>query len=126
MTKGMQFLAMCAAALAAACSDATQPVGPTEQSPSGIASATRVPGGQNYVAIGTSVSMGWASNGEYSGSQAFAWPALPQFGGGCAISLPLIQDPGCISPFLPPLGANRRRSGEPWSGSVTCAPNEPG
>jgi lysophospholipase L1-like esterase len=70
--------------------------------------------------------MGWASNGVYSGSQAFAWPALLRFGGGGAISLPLIQDPGCISPFLPPLGANKRRSGEPWSGSFTCAPNEPG
>ncbi len=126
MTRGTQFLALCAAALATACSDATQPVGPAEQSPSGVASATRAPGGENYVAIGTSVSMGWASNGIYSGSQAFAWPALLRFGGGGAISLPLIQDPGCISPFLPPLGANTRRSGEPWSGSFTCAPNAPG
>jgi lysophospholipase L1-like esterase len=125
MTRGSKFLAMCAAALAVGCSDATQPIGPGERSPS-VASATRTPGGENFVAIGTSISMGWASNGVYSGSQIFAWPALMRFGSGGPISLPLIAPPGCQSPLIAPLGANLRLSGEGFGGSSVCAPNEAG
>jgi lysophospholipase L1-like esterase len=121
----MQWVALCAVAFAAACSDATQPTGPTVLSP-GAASATRTKGGENYVAIGTSVSMGWASNGVYAGSQIFAWPELMRFGGGGPISLPLIQFPGCQSPLASPLGSGVRLSGEPVSVHAVCAPNEPG
>jgi len=125
MTRGTQFLAMCVAALAAACSDATQPVAPAEHSPS-VASTTRTPGGEKLVSIGTSITMGWASNGVWEGSQVFGWPALMRFGGGGQISLPLIQSPGCQPPLVPPLGANSRLNGDPFSGSNVCAPNEPG
>src|SRR5690349_24790216 len=59
---------------------------------------------EKFVAIGTSVSMGWASNGVYYGSQLTSWPALIGFGTLQPISLPLIQSPGCISPILAPLG----------------------
>src|SRR5689334_20905420 len=126
MNSKMKAVALCAAALAAACSDATQPVGPAVQSPGGPASATRTTGGENYVAIGTSISMGWASNGVYAGSQKFAFPELLRFRGQCPISLPLIEAPGCYSPLVAPLGANLRLSGEGFAGSVACAPNKPG
>lgn len=125
MTRERQLLALSAIALAAACSDATQPVDPAVRSVP-APSAAKTVGGENYVAIGTSISMGWASNGVYEGSQAFAWPALMRFGGGGPISLPLIQSPGCWSPLVAPLGANMRLSGEGFSGSSVCAPNEPG
>lgn len=124
MNSRMKAVALCAAALAAACSDATQPVGPAVQS--GAASATKTTGGENYVAIGTSISMGWASNGVYAGSQKFAFPELLRFRGQGPISLPLIEAPGCYSPLVAPLGANLRLSGEGFVGSAVCAPNKPG
>jgi hypothetical protein len=81
---------------------------------------------EKFVAIGTSVSMGWASNGVYAGSQVTSWPELLAFGSLHSISLPLIQSPGCTSPLVAPLGAGTRLSGEPFAGSTTCAPNVDG
>jgi lysophospholipase L1-like esterase len=70
--------------------------------------------------------MGWSSNGVYAGSQLTAWPELLSFGSLHPISLPLIQSPGCTSPLVAPLAAGKRLSGEPFSGSTTCAPNVAG
>lgn len=123
MKRRTQVLALCVVALAAACSDATQSTAPAVSSASAL-SATKTPNAEKFVAIGTSISMGWASNGVYAGSQMFAWPELMRFGGGGPISLPLIQSPGCQSPLVAPLGANMRRSGEDFSGSTVCAANE--
>jgi hypothetical protein len=81
------------------------------------------PSGERLVAIGTSISMGWASNGVYAGSQAGAWPALIGFGSEPAISLPLIQAPGFTSPIAAPIGAGLRLSGESLAGSTICAAN---
>jgi lysophospholipase L1-like esterase len=81
---------------------------------------------EKFVAIGTSVSMGWASNGVYAGSQLTSWPELLAFGSLHAISLPLIQSPGCTSPLVAPLGAGKRLSGESLAGSTICAPNVAG
>jgi len=81
---------------------------------------------EKLVAMCTSISMGWASNGVYAGSQLTSWPELLAFGSLNSISLPLIQSPGCTSPLVAPLAANRRLSGEPFAGSRTCAPNVAG
>src|SRR5262249_48544220 len=71
----------------------------------------------------TSISMGWASGGVFAGSQAVSWPELLSFAQLRPISQPLIQSPGCISPLVAPLAANKRLSGESFAGSAVCAPN---
>jgi hypothetical protein len=84
---------------------------------------------QRYVAIGTSVSMGVASDGVFSETQMSSWPAQLARMGNREITLPKIQSPGCRSPIVPPLAANRRLSGEEALADVTtlsCAPNELG
>lgn len=65
-----------------------------------------------YVSIGTSVSMGYQSEGVYYASQQHAWPALlahQAFGG--KFTEPLLQGPGCYSPLIAPLQFTRRLSG---------------
>lgn len=120
----MQFVAVCAVVFTAACSDASQPTAPVGLSPGTSVSARNGPkSGVNYVAIGTSISMGWASNGAYFGSQLVSWPALLRFGPSQQISLPLIQSPGCQPPLVAPLGSNTRLGGD---GSSTCADNVAG
>ena len=84
---------------------------------------------QRYVAIGTSISMGVIADGVYSGSQANSWPAQLARMGDREITQPLIQFPGCRSPWAPPLAGGVRLSGEPIFGDAAalgCAPLEPG
>lgn len=84
---------------------------------------------QRYVAIGTSVSMGVIADGVYSGSQLNSWPAQLARMGDREITQPLIQFPGCRSPFAPPLGGGVRLSGEPIvadAATLSCAPLEAG
>lgn len=97
--------------------------------PTSLANAALADRGQNderMVAIGTSVSMGWASNGVYDVSQRTSWPALMAFRSDKGISLPLIQSPGCTSPIVAPLGAGVRLSGESIAGSSVCTLNDAG
>ena len=82
-----------------------------------------------YVAIGTSVSQGWRSDGVNAGSQQTSWPAQLSQLAGRDLSLPLISFPGCGAPLRAPLGAGVRVSGEQAAApflSRICAPNEPG
>jgi lysophospholipase L1-like esterase len=125
MSQRTHLFALCAAVAAAACSDASQlsaPAAAATPTPT-VANASLFPSFGKYVAIGTSISMGWASNGVYAGSQAVSWPEQLSFAQLRPISQPLIQSPGCISPLVAPLAANKRLSGEPFSGSAVCAPN---
>lgn len=118
-----RLLALCVIAFASACSDV--PI--TQPSPGPTAVAfNRIDALERYVAIGTSISMGWASNGVYAASQEVSWPSLLAFGTAHAIRLPLIESPGCTSPLVAPLGAGLRLSGESAAGSTVCAPNEAG
>ena len=126
MNPRIQILALCAATLAAACTDASQPTAPAALSPGVSALDTKAHGGEKYVAIGTSISMGWASNGVYSASQLVSFPAQLRFGSLPQMSLPLIESPGCWSPLVPLLGAGLRLSGESAAGSTVCAPNVAG
>lgn len=124
MSRRFSFIAACAL-FSAACSDQTT-TAPTRLSANTEASQAKTHGGERFVSMGTSISMGWAANGVYAGSQAVAWPEQIRFGGLPAISLPLIQAPGCQSPLLTPLGNGRRLSGESLAGSSVCAPNVAG
>ncbi len=119
-----QYFMLAAALAATACSDVPS------SSHSGRAIDLTGPGtsdrsprqAEKYVAIGTSISMGWSSNGVYSASQTLSWPELLAFGDSRPITLPLIQSPGCTSPLVAPLAAGVRLSGESAAGSSVCAP----
>lgn len=82
-----------------------------------------------YVAIGTSVSMGWRSDGAVASSQAASWPVQFAALEGRAMTVPRIAAPGCGAPLAAPLASGVRVNGEPsgapFLGRV-CAPNEPG
>ncbi|MBV9492997.1 MAG: hypothetical protein JOZ54_02040 [Acidobacteria bacterium] len=115
-----------AAAALVACSDSATPSAPSQPAATASDLTRAAARTEKLVAIGTSVSMGWASNGVYAGSQLTSWPELLAFGSLNSISLPLIQSPGCTSPLVAPLGAGKRLSGESFAGSTTCAPNAAG
>jgi hypothetical protein len=113
--------------LAAACSDVPVPTAPA----TGGAQLRAVNGdayanSERYAAIGTSISMGWASNGVYDGTQQTSWVAILGERMDAPFTLPLIQAPGCTSPLVAPLGEFRRLSGESAAASTTCAANVPG
>ncbi len=83
----------------------------------------------HYVAVGTSLSMGWRSDGVLAQSQETAWPAQLGLLAGHQLRLPLIAFPGCGAPLAAPLASGVRVSGEPAAASFdtrVCAPNLPG
>ena len=128
MSQKPQYLMLMAVLVAVACSDNTvSSPSPRAIEPTNNNAVYRALGtDERLVAMGTSISAGWASNGMYEGSQQGAWPALLDFGNSDPMTLPLIQSPGCISPLIAPLGANARLSGETFAGSQVCAPNVAG
>jgi hypothetical protein len=84
-----------------------------------------------YVALGTSNSMGVQSAGIYAPGQRAAWPAQLAARVGVPFSLPLVQDPGCGPPLLPPLAADAVLVGAFGNDLVTavmntCAPLQAG
>jgi len=58
-----------------------------------------------YVALGTSNSQGVQSAGIFAAGQRAAWPAELARRVGVPFSLPLVEDPGCGPPLLPPLAS---------------------
>ena len=102
-------LALLGASLAlAACSDPVAPPSPDRVAAS--ASTALPPTAQEmfarFVALGTSNSMGVQSAGIFAAGQQAAWPAELARRVGVAFSLPLVQDPGCGPPLLPPLASD--------------------
>jgi hypothetical protein len=102
-------LALLGASLAfAACSDPVSPPSSTRGAPS--ASVTPPLTAQQvfarFVALGTSNSMGVQSAGIFAAGQQAAWPAELARRAGVPMSLPLVQDPGCGPPLLPPLASD--------------------
>jgi hypothetical protein len=71
-----------------------------------IAPATAEEVFARYVALGTSNSMGVQSAGIFAAGQRAAWPAQLASRAGVPMSLPLVDDPGCGPPLLPPLAAD--------------------
>lgn len=120
---------LAAIAALAACTDA--PVAPTRMAvPAATLQQSEGRGVfQRYVAIGTSISMGWASDGVNQELQEGSWPAQLARMGHREITQPYIQSPGCPPPLAAPLGAVRRINGEPAladHATLSCAPLVPG
>jgi len=128
-------LALALATVAAACSDAIPATAPTSArvTASGNATEEFLSEGrgvfQRYVAIGTSVSMGFASDGVNAASQLQSWPAQLARLAHREMSLPLISGFGCQAPLAAPLASGLRISGEPAGaarGTLACLVNEEG
>jgi hypothetical protein len=115
------------AILLGACSTdhATSPVSPLSPS---AASANKSEGRgvfQRYVAIGTSISMGWASDGVIAATQETSWPAQLAAMAGRDLSQPYIAGTGCRSPLIAPLATFLRLSGESAAAdpaTLSCSP----
>ena len=110
----------------AACSDgALSPVS-SDVKPSANVSPKITGMMSNYVAIGTSISMGWASDGVVGGSQENAWTKQLAEGAGVEFTLPLIAEPGCVPPLAGVLIGFHRADGSSAGSSTVCAPNVAG
>src|SRR5688572_21703071 len=79
-----------------------------------------------YVSMGTSLTMGFASDGVWSESQATSWTAQLADRLHTPWSFPAIAFPGCKPPYAAPLIAFRRIDGSSAGESRVCAPNEEG
>lgn len=80
----------------------------------------------NYVAIGTSLSMGWASDGVVGSSQKNAWPKQLAEQARVEFTVPEINEFGCTPPLAAPLISFKRTDGSSAGSSTTCAANVPG
>ncbi len=118
--------------VAGACTDAAipeaplGPAGPSLDVGTGMAARGVF---HRYVAIGTSVSMGWASEGVVEASQREAWPVRLAGRVNRDMSGPWVASPGCRSPFRAPLLSFVRLSGESVgipAQDLSCAGNAPG
>ena len=132
MKHALSLFVLVTAAILSACSDPMSPgrsLGPSGR-PS-FSSLTAKDIFQRYVALGTSNSMGVQSAGIYAAGQRAAWPAQLAALVGTSFSLPLVQDPGCGPPLLPPLAADAVLVGAFGNDLVTavmntCAPLQSG
>jgi hypothetical protein len=114
-----------------ACSDATIPTAPTTIGAKGaIASLSEGIGVfHRYAAIGTSVSMGFASDGALAASQDQSWPAQLARMAHREMTLPLIGGTGCQAPLASPLITFKRIDGSSVAlprSALACAANEEG
>lgn len=117
------------ALVATACSDVTNPTSPkvhanlTGEAPDELGMFHR------FVSMGTSISMGWQSEGVTGAGQRQSWTAQLAELAGRSQTLPLIAFPGCRSPFAAPLASGVRLSGESAAinpGDASCAGQEEG
>lgn len=119
-------------AVTTACTDAPIASAPTLEALDDAAIAFQSEGRgafHRYVAIGTSVSMGVASDGVIAASQQQSWPAQLARIAHRDMTLPLIGLPGCRSPLRAPLASGVRLSGEGAGANpaaLSCAPNVEG
>ncbi len=111
-----------------ACSDSTAPRVPT---PRGEVLTESEGRGvfERYVAIGTSISMGWQSDGVNAVMQSEAWTAQLAHLAGRDLDLALISGTGCRAPLSAPLASGTRTNGEAAAlpaAQAACAPLQPG
>jgi len=114
----------------AACSDSVAPArtSRTALSPASDADLDRSGGRgvfNRYVAIGTSVSMGWQSDGVIAATQETSWPEQLAELAHRSITQPYIDGTGCRSPLIAPLALGRRLSGEGAGqnpATLSCSP----
>ena len=79
-----------------------------------------------YVAMGTSITMGFASDGVNSSTQQTSWANLLAADAGATFTIPLIDAPGCRPPLAAPLGLLRRVDNTLFTIISTCSPNSAG
>jgi hypothetical protein len=94
--------------LAVSCGEILEPPAPISVQPQ-LGSLTAVDAQTlmaRFVALGTSNSQGVQSAGISAPGQQAAWPAILASRAGVPFQVPLIQDPGCGPPLLPPLAAD--------------------
>src|SRR5215208_5972930 len=91
----------------AACADGTASLAPAPTAPSYSAGSHGHGDFHRYVAIGTSISMGVQSDGVTDSTQRTSWPAQLAELAGRSLPQPLIEEPGCQSPLVAPIAANR-------------------
>jgi hypothetical protein len=127
-----RLFALVSVATAAACSDSI-PTSPSAAPSSAALTDEYLSEGrgafQRYVAIGTSVSMGFWSDGVLAESQHSSWPAQLARMAHREMTLPLISGFGCQAPLRAPLASGVRISGEPAGaprGTLACAQNVEG
>ena len=129
--RGLSLTGLALLAVAGGCSTDSS-VSPTSLATPGSATLNQSEGRgvfQRYFAIGTSVSMGWRSDGVVAASQATSWPAQLAAMGHRVLEQPYIAEFGCPAPIAAPLGLFRRTSGEPLlapPGSLACSPRVAG
>jgi len=100
------FLALAAAAAFTSCGEIVQPrVAPPDHSPA-LSVVTAPSLMARFVSLGTSNSQGVQSAGISAAGQRAAWPAQLALRAGVPYAIPLIQNPGCNPPLLPPLAVN--------------------
>jgi len=130
-SRGASFTGAVLVAFVTACSatDAPMPTGPSASNMPSLNQSEGRGVFQRYVAIGTSVSMGWQSDGVIALTQATSWPAQLAALGGRVLDQPYIGGTGCRSPLIPPLGAGKRLSGESAfapPATLSCSQRLPG
>ena len=114
--------------VASACSDASTPL-TAASAPLANAVTDQAAAFQRYVSIGTSISMGWQSDGAIAADQYNSWPGQLSRLAGIPMTQPYIDGTGCRSPLVAPLASGKRLSGEAAgapSGSLSCAALQPG
>ena len=79
-----------------------------------------------YVAMGTSITMGFASDGVNSSTQQTSWANLLAADAGATFTIPLIDAPGCRPPLAAPLGLLRRVDNTLFTIISTCSQNSAG
>ena len=119
--------------LGAACAEPRAVSGPEFDASESRASSPGAKAAQGvfhrFVSIGTSVSMGWQSDGAIAASQLESWTAQLARLAGREQTLPLLSLPGCRSPLKAPLSSGVRLSGEAAgapAATLNCAPLEEG
>ncbi len=117
------------ALILSACSDET-PVAP-DLTPLANVESMASPKGtfHRFVSIGTSISMGWQSDGVLGATQSQSWTAQLARLASRDQTSPLIGGFGCRAPLIAPLASGVRLSGEAAGAppaSFACAANEPG
>lgn len=122
-------LAAALVAATVACSDLSLPTSPAARSLDAggeLASLSEGRGAfHRYVAMGTSLSMGVASDGTIEASQYNSWPAQLARMAHRELTQPYIGGTGCRSPLQTSLGTGVRISGEPAAASpatLGCGP----
>lgn len=116
-------------ALLVGCSDdRSAPTAPAAAFPPNLQSEGRG-AFHSYVAIGTSVSMGWRSDGVVASSQSTSWPVMLAEYAHRTMTVPAIAEFGCGAPIAAPIARGVRTSGEGIGASLesrSCASNVAG